>query len=72
MSKSRLRNLNLAKAKSADLAALRPSLPNKPIPTFASCIMDTSLAPSPIAAVIGLPLVCFTSLTILNVKTKLF
>ena len=68
MRKRRLRNLNLAKAKSAHRAALRPSLPNMPIPTWASCIMDTSFAPSPIAHVIHFGLEFLTSLTILNKK----
>ena len=57
------RNLNFEKAKSAHLAAFLPSLPNMPMPTWASCIIDTSFAPSPIAAVIGLSLLSFTNLT---------
>ena len=59
-------NLNLAKLKSAVLAALFPSLPKIPRPIWASWIMETSLAPSPIAAVIGFCLLCLISLTILN------
>ena len=40
-------------AKSAALTAWRPSLPEMPTPTCASCIMPTSFAPSPMANVIG-------------------
>lgn len=43
---------NSERAKSADLSAYDPSLPLIPTPTFASIIIGTSLAPSPMARVI--------------------
>jgi len=58
-----MQNLNLASAKSADLAAFRPSFPKRPRPTWASCIMETSLAPSPMAHVIGFFLLFLTRRT---------
>ena len=47
-----------------NLAAWCPSFPNIPKPTWASCIIDMSLAPSPMAAGIGFSGLSFTSFTI--------
>ena len=47
--------LNLANAMSEALAAARPSRPMIPNPMWASWIMETSLPPSPMAAVTGRP-----------------
>mmetsp|Transcript_24344 Transcript_24344/g.91943 ORF Transcript_24344/g.91943 Transcript_24344/m.91943 type:complete len:476 (-) Transcript_24344:383-1810(-) len=51
-------------AKSAELTACRPSLPLMPTPTWAALIMPTSLAPSPMASVMGgVVRLCLTSAT---------
>ena len=57
-------DLNLAKAKSAALTAALPSLPMMPSPTWASWIIETSLPPSPTAAVMGFRGEFFIILTI--------
>mmetsp|Transcript_13432 Transcript_13432/g.20356 ORF Transcript_13432/g.20356 Transcript_13432/m.20356 type:complete len:272 (+) Transcript_13432:332-1147(+) len=58
------RNLNWAIEKSEAFTACCPSRPDIPIPIWASCIIPTSLAPSPIAKVTGSGLMKFlTSLT---------
>jgi len=60
---SGFKNLNCPIAKSLLLAACMPSRPAIPTPTSAFMIMETSLAPSPIARVVFLGKRFFTKLT---------